>query len=172
MPPSALSEDTKALFSELGAPWSATWDGVRMYVFEGDPRGDTMLLALISSEDRGRGETVLAQVHELRQMAERLRLPVRLIVVAENTPGSGASRSDPISSSSSPPSRAGAVRRAGFVRADRIARDVLTAEILREFLPEAGCALHLAERNGGERIDWSRPVSRLRSLSHSQQWAI
>lgn len=164
--PSALpftgTSATEELIRELGQPQIEVDRRVQLLIWEDDPAGDGIVDARLSGRELQGGETAMGQVHPQREMAGRLGLRPRLIVVSINNSGQRRYENRPDFRIIEEAIELGWCRWVAWRDPDRIARDVLPAETFYDLLRCRNVTLHLSDRGGP--IDWERDRVYLRTL--------
>jgi DNA invertase Pin-like site-specific DNA recombinase len=110
-----------------------------------------------------KGETAMGQVHGLRELAARLDLRVRYIVVALRTSGVPDMDDRPDFGFLRDRIARGGIAWVGFRHPDRVARHTYPAEAFYRYLEQAGIELYLT--SFGRKVDWV--ADRLTLLMHS-----
>ena len=153
---------TEGLIAELGQPHVEVDDRVQLLIWEDDPAGDGILDARLSGRELQGGETAMGQIHPQREMARRLGLCARLIVVSINNSGRRRYENRPDFRIIEDAVDLGWCKWVGWRSPDRIARDVLPAEMFYDLLQRRAVALYLSDRGG--LVDWDLDRVYLRTL--------
>jgi hypothetical protein len=144
---------TADLYAELGHPHTTSHHGTTMMVFEVDPRGDGIIAARLSKSDLQGGETAMGQVHGLRDLARRLELTPRKIVVTVNNGGAKDYEDRPDFALIEQEILGGKVRWVGWRDPDRISRDELSFFMFLKLLKRSESTLYLSSI--GRAVDWT-----------------
>lgn len=146
------SQATMQLREDLGEPELHSAGGAQLLVWLVDEQGDGMICARLSAQDIQKGETAMGQVHVTRELADRLELRPKYILVGMNMSGKQAFDrrldfafiQDKIASEG--------LSWVAFRHPDRIARHQLPAELFYNYLESTGTELYLCAF--GRRVDW------------------
>jgi DNA invertase Pin-like site-specific DNA recombinase len=163
-PPAAFTATsaTAELLDELGEPYLEIADRVQLLIWQQEADGDGILAARLSGRELQGGETAMGQVHPQREMASRLGLRPRLIVVSVNNSGRRRYEERPDFRIIEEAIDIGWCRWVSWRGPDRIARDVLPAEIFYDVLKQRAAVLYLSDRGG--LVDWQLDRVYLRTL--------
>lgn len=153
---------TEDLIAELGQPHIEVEARVQLLIWEDDPSGDGILEARLSGHELQGGETAMGQIHPQREMARRLALRPRLIVVSIHNSGLRRYENRPDFRIIEEAIDLGWCRWVAWRGPDRIARDVLPAEMFYDLLQRRDVALYLSDRGG--LVDWELDRVYLRTL--------
>jgi hypothetical protein len=160
--PFTSTSATEELIRELGQPHIEVDSPVQLLIWEDNPDGDGVLAARLSGRELQGGETAMGQVHPQREMARRLGVRPRLIIVSINNSGQRRYENRPDFRIIEEAIGLGWCRWVAWRNPDRIAREVLPAELFYDLLRRQDVGLLLSER-GGE-VDWDHDRVYLRTL--------
>lgn len=160
--PHTATTATRALYQQFGDPLIATSQGVTMLSWVAEPDGDGIVFARLSGRDLQRGETAMLQIHPGRDMAERLGLRPRLLIVTTDNTGARDYGRRPDFAALEQARDQGWLRWVCWRDQDRIAREPMPFEQCMRTLLAAQIDLYLVSL--GRRVDWAADRLLLRTL--------
>jgi hypothetical protein len=145
-------EATRAVRDWLGEPTDHTFRGALLHVWEIPDGDDGIIAARLSGQDVQNHETVFGQVHGLLEICERRALKPRYLIASMRNSGMLDYERRLDFAFIRERVLAGDCSWVAYFKADRIARQILSANLFYRFLQDTGTGLFLEEI--GREVDW------------------
>jgi len=146
-------EATRETREWLGEPRDHTHRGSLLHVWEIPDGEDGIIAARLSGQDVKNHETVFGQIHGLLEICKRAKLKPKYLIASMRNSGFRDYETRLDFAFIRDRVHAGDCSWVGYFKVDRIARDLLPAQLFYRFLRDTGTGMYLEEL--GRQVDWS-----------------
>lgn len=146
-------EATRETREWLGEPRDHTHRGSLLQVWEIPDGEDGLIAARLSGQDVKNHETVFGQIHGLLEICKRAKPKPKYLIASMRNSGFRDYEARLDVAFIRDRVHAGDCSWVGYFKVDRIARDLLPAQLFYRFLRDTGTGMYLEEL--GRQVDWS-----------------